>query len=201
MKIDLHVHCKERSGCGKSWAEEQVIAAIDSGLDAIAFTDHNLLVPEYDLRIFNELYAPFRILNGIEVSIVEGEHIIVLGVNDPCLEDHFWTHPRLHRFVNARGGFTALAHPFRYRDTIDVDLKRFPTHAIEVTSNNTPESEIGKIRDVASELGISLMCNSDSHIRGTIGKHYNILHRIPADEMEAIRLLKSGEFQCSITGE
>lgn len=195
MKIDLHVHCKERSGCGKSLAEEQIIAAIESGLDAIVFTDHDRLMPEQDLRKFNEKYAPFRIFGGVEVT-VEDEHVIVLGVREDRIETRTWDYPRLHRFVLERGGFTALAHPFRYRDHIKIDLETFPTDAIEVASNNTPVEEKSKIRRLASKLRVPLLCNSDSHIQSTIGRHYNIIHSIPADEMELIHLLKAGKFQC-----
>ncbi len=198
MKVDLHVHCKERSNCGKSWAEEQIAAAMDSGLDAIVFTDHNLLMPDQDLQMFNERYAPFRIFGGIEVS-VEDEHVLVLGVNEPCLETTTWGYPELHTFVHERGGYTVLAHPFRYRDTIDIDLETFPTDAIEVASNNTPKEAEERIRMVAAYLGISVLCNSDSHICATIGKHYNIVHHVPTDETELIHLLRSGKFQCGMT--
>ncbi|MFC1714293.1 PHP-associated domain-containing protein [Candidatus Poribacteria bacterium] len=198
MRVDLHVHCKERSNCGKSWAEEQIVAAMNSGLDAIVFTDHNRLVPDRHLRMFNEKYAPFRIFGGIEVS-VEDEHVLVLGVNEPCIETTIWRYSELHKFVHERGGYTALAHPFRYRDTINIDLESFPTDAIEVASNNTPEEAEGKIRVIASYLGIPVLCNSDSHICATIGKHYNIVQRVPTDEMELIHLLRAGEFQCSMS--
>ena len=198
MKVDLHVHCKERSNCGKSWAEEQIVAAMNSGLDAIVFTDHNRLMPDEHLQTFNEKYAPFRVFGGIEVT-VEDEHVLVLGVNEPCLETVMWRYPELHRFVHERGGFTALAHPFRYRDTINIDIETSPPDAIEAVSNNTPEVAEERIRWIASYLGIPALCNSDSHICDTIGRHYNIVHRVPIDEMELIHLLRSGEFQCSIS--
>ena len=92
----------------------------------------------------------------------------------------------------------ALAHPFRYRDNINIDLEAFPIDAVEIASNNTPVEEKGKIRRLASKLGIPVLCNSDSHIQSTIGSHYNIVQGAPAEEMELIRLLKAGRFQCRI---
>ena len=176
------------------------MTAIDSDLDAIAFTNHNRLMPDEDLRTFNEKYAPFRILGGVEVS-VEDEHVLVIGVNEPCMETRIWRYPELHRFVHDRGGFTALAHPFRYCDTINIDLEEFPTDAIEVSSNNTPEFVEERIRSIASYLDIPVLCNSDSHICATIGKHYNVVHHVPEDEAELIHFLKSGEFQCAYPEE
>ena len=171
------------------------MAAKNAGLDAIVFTDHNRLMPERDLWAFNDEYAPFRIFGGVEVSVAD-EHVIVLGVRERCIETRTWDYPQLHQFVHERGGFTALAHPFRYRDTINLDLEIFPTDAIEFASNNTPDAEKGRIRRVASELGVPVISNSDSHIRSTIGKYYNMVHRVPADEVELIHLLKAGKFQC-----
>ena len=45
MKIDLHVHSNERSMCSNANDDQIVRAAIEHGLDAIVFTDHNRLVP------------------------------------------------------------------------------------------------------------------------------------------------------------
>jgi histidinol phosphatase-like PHP family hydrolase len=65
MKIDLHVHCQERSACGKATEEAQVQAAIAAGLDAIVFTDHHRLMPLERLECLNQQYAPFRVFGGI----------------------------------------------------------------------------------------------------------------------------------------
>jgi len=45
MKIDLHVHTTERSLCADSSEQEQILTAIERGLDAIVITDHGRLVP------------------------------------------------------------------------------------------------------------------------------------------------------------
>ena len=199
IRIDLHVHCKERSACGKSSAEEQIRAARMTGLNAIAFTDHNRLMPEAELLEYNEKYAPFRILGGVEVD-ADDEHILVFGIRDSQLEKGMWSYPLLHRFVRKRGGFMALAHPFRYRDSINIDMERFPLDAIELASNNTPGAGKEKIREVASALGLPVLCNSDSHITTTIGEHYNFIDVVPANEAELIHLLKSGKFRCGKEG-
>jgi len=45
MEIDLHVHTVERSPCADALEDEQIVAAIDRGLDVLAFTNHECLVP------------------------------------------------------------------------------------------------------------------------------------------------------------
>ena len=107
VKIDLHVHTKERSFCGRSTEEEQIRAAIDAGLDAIAFSDHDRLAPHARLQELNEKYAPFRIFGGIEIS-VNREHILVLGVHEYTLETHRWSYPELHGFIQKHEGYITV---------------------------------------------------------------------------------------------
>ena len=196
MKIDLHVHSKERSICGRASDDEQIRAAIDSGLDAIAFTDHHRLVSAERLGNLNDTYAPFRIFGGVEIS-AEGEDVLVLGVHDMALESLVWSYPALHAFVRDRGGFIALAHPFRWHSSVTLDLERFVPDAIEVRSANTPPDAEGRIRDIAARLGIPVLCNSDAHSTGQFGMHYNVLERSPADEQDLVAMLRSGQFTCS----
>ena len=200
MKIDLHVHSKERSICGRASEEEQIRAAIDSGLDAIVFTDHHRLISSERLRQLNEKYAPFRIFGGVEITTADGEDVLVLGVQDPALESVSWTYPALHAFVRARGGFIALAHPFRWHSNVTLDLERFAPDAIEVGSINTSPNAEGRIRDIASRLGIPVLCNSDAHNTGPLGMYFNALERPPADEQDLVALLRSGQFWCSSPG-
>ncbi len=197
MKIDLHVHCQERSSCGRSSEEEQILAAIDAGLDAIVFTDHGRLMPAGRCEALNLKYAPFRIFGGIEVNI-EGEHILVLGIHDPCLESRRWSYQELYRFVQERNGFLVLAHPFRYRDTIHIELESLPPDAIEVESINTRNGTQAEIRKVAKHFGIPLVCNSDSHSSDTLGFHYNVTHAAAKDETELVHLLRARAFRCHV---
>jgi predicted metal-dependent phosphoesterase TrpH len=137
MKIDLHVHCQERSSCGKATEEAQVQAAIAAGLDAIVFTDHHRLAPIERLEALNQQYAPFRIFGGIEIT-AQGEDFLVLGMRHPDLESPDWSYPALYQFVREHGGYIAMAHPFRYRKAIELDLEQFTPDAIEACSPNTP---------------------------------------------------------------
>jgi hypothetical protein len=84
MKIDLHVHTRERSPCACSSTDEMILAAVDRGLDGLVITDHDRLVPTEDLAYLNAKYAPFRVFGGIEVT-TRGEHVLVLGVQDEAL--------------------------------------------------------------------------------------------------------------------
>ncbi len=196
MKIDLHVHTSERSHCAVSSAEEQIHAAIDAGLDAITITDHHRLVPPAQLEMLNAKYAPFRIFGGAEIT-ANGEDFLVFGVTDLALETRDWTYPELHAFVRGREGFIAMAHPFRFNPQgISVDFARYPFDAMEVHSNNISPWAEKRICAVAADMDIPLLCNSDAHRAEAIGKYYNELDRVPANEHELISLLRAGNFQC-----
>lgn len=199
MKIDLHVHSSERSVCATSREDEQIQAAISCGLDAIVLTDHGCLVPQTHLAALNQQYAPFRIFGGIEITVQEQEDVLVLGIHDPALESRKWDYSELHTFVRRHSGWLAIAHPFRYRPTINIDLEHYPPDALEVCSMNVPRGERQHIREIAKWLGISVVCNSDAHTTQSLGVAYNCLGEIPADESGLVRLLRAGTFTCVCT--
>ncbi len=193
MNIDLHVHTAERSGCGRSPGADQVAAARAAGLDAIVLTDHRRLAPPEALADWNRSEAPFRVLGGIELT-VDGEDLLVIGVDDPRLETEDWAYPALHALVRERDGFLALAHPFRYRDTIGLDLEACPVDALEVFSNNTPPEAAGRILALARRLGLPALCNSDAHTWEAFGRYCNRLDRAADDLRDLFALLRTGRF-------
>jgi predicted metal-dependent phosphoesterase TrpH len=167
-------------------------AAVDRGLDGLVISDHDRLVPTEDLAYLNAKYAPFRIFGGVEIT-THGEHVLVLGVQDESLENRWWAYSDLHTFVRGQGGFLAVAHPFRFNPRqLEVDVERFPPHALEIHSRNTPRQAGARIRKMAERLDVPLLSNSDAHHRSDIGAYYNVLDREP-DDMEAlVRILKEG---------
>lgn len=193
MRIDLHVHTRERSPCADASTEEVIRAAIASGLEGMVITDHDRLVPPERLRMLNAKYGPFRVFGGVEITL-DREHALVLGVEDDILERRWWRYPDLHAFVEERGGFLALAHPFRFNRHIAVDVARFPPHALEVWSHNTPRRAEASIRMVAAALDLLLLSNSDAHQTRDLGAYYNELEEAPEDVEALVALLKAGAF-------
>jgi predicted metal-dependent phosphoesterase TrpH len=197
MKIDLHVHTREYSACGRSTAEEQIEAALAAGLDALVFADHDTLFPLARIHDFNQKYAPFRIFSGIEMSVIGGEHLLVLGVHDEVLERRRWRYPELYAFIREQGGFIALNHPFRFNPEIEIEHEHFPPDAVEGFSNNITNTLQRRISHLAETLGVPILSNSDAHHKSGIGGYYNKLSRMPADEQDLIAILKAGDFRCA----
>lgn len=172
--------------------DEQIRAAIQAGLDGIAITDHEQLVPSEHLAELNRRYAPFVIFTGIEVP-AHGHHWLVLGLHDPLLEGDGWAYPDLLAYVRSMGGLIALAHPYRYTPWLGVDLDRHTPDAIEVRSSNTPANRENDIRKLASRLKMVPLVNSDAHYSGTIGKYATELPEPVKDDaglLEALRRLR-----------
>jgi histidinol phosphatase-like PHP family hydrolase len=194
LKIDLHVHCSNRSACAVVSEDEQIKAAIAGGLDAIVFCDHARQVEKEHLVDLNRKYAPFMIFGGIEIT-VGIEDLLVIGVHDQCLEQNNWTYPELYGWVREHEGFIALAHPFRYHEVIDLDLVQYPPDAIELHSPNTSPSFDTEIRKTANQIEAGLLSNSDAHSSKPLGRFYNLLKRNPSNESELVSILKKREYK------
>ena len=189
VKLDLHVHAAERSGCATTYEEDQIRAAIATGLQGMAFTDHFTLVERGRLAELNRRYAPFRIYTGIEVTS-DREDWLVLGLYDEALQSQGWRYTELAAFVRERGGYIVLAHPFRYASTIQVDIETTPPDGIEVRSVNTPAAREEDIRALAARLGIALLSNSDAHKSANVGRYYNELPELPDDDAHLVDALR-----------
>ena len=194
MKIDLHVHCSERSECAVVNEHGQIQAAIANGLDAITFCDHARLVDQEHLVELNRQYAPFKIFSGIEIT-VGYEDLLVIGVHDRILEKQDWTYPELYSWVRKHAGFIGLAHPFRYHKFIELDLAHYPPDAIELHSPNTPPSFEKEILDTAKQIDAGLLSNSDAHSSKHLGRFYNLLVRNPSNETDLVCMLRAREYE------
>lgn len=197
MKIDLHVHAKERSLCSKSWEEEHIESAIRFGLGGLVFTDHNKIVPHAHLMELNMKYKPFKIYSGIEITIKDkGEDVLVIGLNDRLLEEKEWSYEELYSYVKGNGGFIVLAHPYRYKTFVNIDIEHYVPDAIEMHSTNIGKDDEEKIRNLAKKLNTKLVNNSDGHDAEHVGIYCNEFNDMPEDDKALVQLLKEGKYQC-----
>jgi PHP family Zn ribbon phosphoesterase len=188
-KLDLHVHAAERSGCASTYEEDQIRAAMRAGLNGIAFTDHHAMPSPTRLDELNAKYAPFKIYAGIEIT-AEDDDWLVLGLREKALSRAMpWRYIELADFVREKGGFLALAHPFRYSDQVPHELESCPPDGIEFRSNNTPVTREGEIRSLAARLHLAPLCNSDAHSTRSLGRFFNVMTNLPSDDQELIEAL------------
>jgi predicted metal-dependent phosphoesterase TrpH len=196
MKIDLHVHASERSACSRSGEQEIIRAAARFGLDALAFTDHQQLVSLDRVAQLNRIHDPFRIFSGIEVHTLEEEDLLVIGVSDPALGGRDWLYAELYDFARSRNAFLALAHPFRFHDTIRVDIETRRPDAIEVASTNIDPAAEPRVHKMIARLGCHALHASDAHQADRVGMFYVNVTGSPATDAELAELLRRGSFTC-----
>jgi len=196
MKIDLHVHSYERSGCASSSEKDQIEAAIAKGLGGIAFTDHNSQRSQFHISLLNEKYAPFKIFTGVEIDLKDStEHVLVLGVPDmesAC--EYRWTYAELHTFVRERDGFIAMAHLYRYENQVRSNVYDFAPDALEIQSGNIIKRNTPIIRALADKLGVNTIVASDAHVTDNVGMFYVELHNTVQTDADLIRELNSGRY-------
>lgn len=200
MKIDFHVHTTEYSGCASSTLEEQVFSAMEKGIDVLFITDHMKLYPYDKLQVINDLYAPFKVYQGIEVTISADnyEDILVFGIHDTKIEKKHWSYPSLYKYVKSKGGIMILAHPYRFSDRIDNSIWDYPPDAVEVLSNNIDGGHGYERRKVlAKTLDVPCVTNSDSHHFTTVGHYVNEFPEWCKDEASIIEAVKKSDFKCS----
>jgi len=198
MQIDLHCHTIERSACSVVGEEAIIRRAIRLGLGGLAFTDHNSLPPPGRLEELNEKYNPFRIFAGIEISIFTTERwqdFLVIGLNDPVLESTDWTYPLLMKHVRKKGGWVALAHPFRYGGGMPREIIDDPPDALEMYSTNIKPGLAPRIAATAKEWGCRVIGASDAHTVEDVGCQTIVLSRPVTSNAELIVQLKNGAFQ------
>lgn len=196
MKIDFHVHTSEYTESAKSTAREQIEAAIAKEIDVIFFTDNNVLFPQEQIDAFNEEYAPFKIYQGIEITI-QGEaqeDFIIIGVHDKEIEKEDWKYEELAKFVHDRNGAMVLVHPYRYSDQVNVDIWEYAPDAVEVLSETSGELNYERRKRLASVVSKPELTNSDSHDASTAGCYYNVFPVNCDTEESILHSLLDGTF-------
>jgi histidinol phosphatase-like PHP family hydrolase len=197
MNIDFHIHSSNYSQCAVSSIDEQIKAAINEGLHVIFITEHATLFPQVEIDKLNIKYAPFKIYQGIEVTVLdEGyEDFIVIGVHDIAIENKHFTYRELHHLVNKLGGALILAHPYRFSNILHPDLYLYPPTAVELLSSNVGEVDYDRRLALAKELGVPVVTNSDSHEQRKTGCFYNIFEDSCHTEALIIHALKANKFK------
>jgi predicted metal-dependent phosphoesterase TrpH len=195
MRVDLHLHTSEHSGCAMSSAVDQLAAAVAAGLDAVAVTDHHTLSTPRERELWRELFPDLLVLPGIEITLdAEYEDILVIGLDDPELARGSWSWPDLRAFVHERGGLTILAHPMRFSPEIGIDIEQEPPDAMEAWSSNVSGKMSHRIRSLARLLRIPVVANSDAHLTADVGRWANRLEETVKTGEEILAAIREGRF-------
>lgn len=189
MKIDMHVHTSEISGCAHLTSEETIRMYAEAGYDAIVITNHYTsdyknrfakrgldLMDEYKAcyekaKAYGEKYG-VKIFCGYELRLDQNENdylIYGMSFEDAREYDKIFamTTREFSEFAKERGILFYQAHPFRNRMTVV-----YPPHlfGIEVKNGNPRHDSRNEIAESwAERFGLHKIAGSDCHESEDVG--------------------------------
>lgn len=196
-KIDLHNH-SYFSKDSSADPEELVAAAINAGLDGIAFTEHNSYTASDPIEAIRGKYKDkLMIFRGAEYIAAEG-HLLVFGVTDDFIFNDAGLYAPAQEIidaVNSIGGAVIVPHPFREWARLRIDISELKgISAIEAFNGHNSLDENLKAYRAAEVLGLPTTGGSDSHVSMQIGVCYTeFFDDVKEDNIAEI--LKYGSYQ------
>lgn len=169
FRLDLHTHTLH-SGDSGAEPRAMVEAAIEKGLQGIAFTEHYYYgASEHAEGLRQEYAGRIRIFRGVEFSAAEG-HCLVFGVDTDRLGVSGCTVKELVREVSARGGVVIPSHPYRRGTGMgDLVMSMQGIAAIEGCNGFNMHAMNLSALDAAKRLGLPVTGGSDAHAPVEVG--------------------------------
>lgn len=211
MRIDMHTHTAEYSGCSVISGVDLLQTARDNGLDAVVITDHVHHLTGDDRDRLQQAVPEVRVFRGVEISIggTTWEQIgvddILLICTDKAAEQLDGLRDqeidRLVEFARQADALTILAHPFRFNEQLAFDIERFRPDAVEVASGNMSPSVRRRARELAQQNDLPMVANSDAHNHEPIGMYYVDVPYDVHTEAELARAIRNGDFRIGVDDE
>ena len=171
--IDPHIHTKF-SPCGFIGLKELFITAIDSNLDAIIITDHNILSFQVLNHFPQEYKELLKVFIGEEISTKKGD-ILAYGIEYPIPKG--LSPEKTIKLIHNQGGIAVAAHPYRRAGKVSHyemiglgdEIFNLDLDAIEGI-NGGNQTEYNKVAIKSSKiLDLPAIGGSDAHIIADIG--------------------------------
>ena len=202
MRIDLHVHTWPRSQCSSIDPARLLEEAEEIGLDGFCLTEHQVLWKSEEVEDLAR-GSRIKIFRGNEITTAQGD-VLVFGLDDDI--QGVITVRDLHERVEAAGGFSIAAHPFRgfkmfgigqLELSVDQACKKKVlkyVDAIETGNGKVSEQENQMARQVSRRLGMAGTVGSDAHRIEELGRWVMVFERDVEDEADLVSELRAGRF-------
>lgn len=180
-----------------------------TGLDAICVTDHHFAWGGRDAQALAREKYGFTVFRGIEARTTLGD-VLVFGLDEDF--ESGMDGAELLRHVDARGGASVLAHPFRHGGgwalwywlekhglALDANLSVQPElqqiHAVETFNGQVNPQELRQAEELARILGLPAAGGSDAHATWQVGTTATEFARPVTDEAELAREIREGRIR------
>lgn len=193
-RLDLHVHTFA-SGDNDADPAEVIEAALERGLDGVAFTEHHSYgASEHAERLRERWGGAIAILRGVELAAAEG-HCLVFGADTDPLRLGGAPVADVVRAVSAAGGVVIPSHPFRRGDGLGDLIRRLAgICALEGCNGVTMHTANVRAIEAAQELGIPWTGGSDAHAAREVGSCYTQFEG-PVTPENFVTRLREGRFR------
>ncbi|EGJ49467.1 PHP domain-containing protein [Desulfocurvibacter africanus] len=210
MLFDLHLHTTRYSGCSALSPRRACELALERGLHGLVITEHRIRWPEAELATLREASPGLLLLSGMEVTLVEGHDVVLLGDALPERSPRFMRTRDLEGMLAPvrEQVFAFVAHPFRYTDARDKRLERILAlvDGIEMSSVNILRAGFsGKDTYVSSaaalyeqarrDFGLVPVWATDAHSEETVGALATQIPGRVESMADLVAALKSGGTQ------
>lgn len=194
FRMDLHVHSR-LSGDNAADPEECVVAAIERGLQGMAFTEHYSFAASEPVEELAERYrGRLLIVRAVEFSAAEG-HCLVFGVDTDRLALPYAPVEELVRAVNRAGGAVVPSHPYRQGSGVgDGVLTLAGIAAVE--GHNGCNSRPFNQRAIAAarRRRLPVTGGSDAHLPREVGSCHTAF-REPVSAARLVEVLRAGDYE------
>jgi histidinol phosphatase-like PHP family hydrolase len=228
MKIDFHTHVKltKRTAFDLNFFQEIVLNAKESGLTAIAMTEHfntsnyteifDVLESEYTYEYDYYDVNGFRVFTGMEIDVKEVGHILFIGNKEKLLAVRGLLNPHtskeayieFEKLLDLGETFDLLmigAHPLRPSTPLthhERDLLR-RLHAFDLNGKDMHEHGIDIMKTgveaFASEFNKPIVYGSDSHHPIHIGVVCNTFDKEIRTAAELKKAVLAGGFESTVS--
>lgn len=211
--FDLHLHTKRYSGCSALSPQRACELALERGLHGLVITEHRVRWPETELAPLREACPGLLLLSGMEVTLIEGHDVVLLGEALPERAPRFMRIRDLETMLAPvrEQVFAFVAHPFRYTDVRGKRLERILAFVdgIEMSSVNILRAGFSErdayVSDVAGlyelarqDFSLVPVWATDAHSEAAVGA---LATQMPgpvesmADLVAALKQGKTQEYQ------
>lgn len=177
MRLDTHIHTEySLDGVNKPKEILEYVKRFTS-LDAIAFTDHNIL---FSRKVAEELTREYGILviPGIELGkIGSGRHIVALNIDDSDVNllRRYKNPYEIVEYISAQGGLSIAAHPVPNGYT---DFYEMGFDAVETINGGCARNNL----NIENPCHLPEIGCSDAHLKYHTGRAWTEIEDVYIDK-------------------
>jgi len=207
-RIDLHLHTARHSDCSALSPRRACELALARGLHGLVITEHRFRWSETELAPLRQAFPDLLVLSGMEVTLVEGYDVVLLGDGLPARAPMLMHARELEAILAPRreSVFAFVAHAFRYSLSRNRRLERILelVDGLEMNSVNilrtgfrAEERYVPKVADLyeqaRSDFGLVPVWATDAHSEAAVAALATQLHGPVESMAQLVAALRGGE--------